>query len=205
MPQLKSSRRRRHSATAVLLVALASIVLAACGGSTPSSSSSASTGTGAKAPSSTASGAVGKGRLGALRECLKRNGITLPQRKPGAGGLLGGGSIPTGASRARYEAALKKCGNDFTPRAGTLPSRLATPQAKQALAKFATCMRENGVKIGEPNTSGKGAVFNTKGVNTRTPAFAAATSKCRSDLRGVFGASPGAARGGAAPPAGAGG
>jgi hypothetical protein len=57
-------------------------------------------------------------------------------------------------------------------------------------------MRESGIKIGEPNTSGKGAIFNTKGINTTTAAFASAETKCRSDLRGAFGASPGAGAGG---------
>ena len=52
---------------------------------------------------------------------MAKQGITLPQRKPGqggAGGLLGGGTgtghaatpqLPAGVSKAQYEAALKKC------------------------------------------------------------------------------------------------
>jgi hypothetical protein len=168
---------------------LTGVVLAACGGSSSSSSSSASTSATASTPTKAAPRAAGAGRFLALRECLKKDGITLPRPKSGAGGILG---LPKGASKAQ-EAALKKCGAGFVPGRGNLSSRLNTPQAKQALAKFASCLRENGIKIGAPNTSGKGAVFSTKGIDTRTRAFAAAESKCRTDLRGAFGATPGAA------------
>jgi hypothetical protein len=104
--------------------------------------------------------------------------------------LLGG---LQGANKATYEAALKKCGAGFVPGRGRFGSSLNTPQAKQALAKFASCLRQNGVNVATPNTSGKGPVFNTKGINTRSPAFTTAEGKCRADLRGAFGATPGAA------------
>jgi hypothetical protein len=57
-------------------------------------------------------------------------------------------------------------------------------------------MRENGVNLPAPNTSGKGPVFDTKGINTSSAAFKSAESKCRSDL--------GAAAGGGGPPSGGG-
>jgi cytochrome c556 len=146
-----------------------------------------------------------------VRECLKKEGITLPTRKPGqrpgAGGFLGGGggpALPAGVSKAKYEAALKKCGGNFAGRGGFAggASRFDSPEAKKALAKFAACLRENGVKVGEPNTSGKGAIFNTTGIDTKSAQFTAAETKCRGDLRGAFGARPGAG-GAGAPPAGA--
>jgi hypothetical protein len=98
-------------------------------------------------------------------------------------------------TRAQYEAALKKCGGGlnggafFRGGAGGFNS----PVVKQALAKFATCMHENGINVPAPNTSGKGPVFNTKGLNTGSAAFKAAETKCSSDLRGAFRAHPGAA------------
>jgi hypothetical protein len=61
-------------------------------------------------------------------------------------------------------------------------------------------MRENGVNLPEPNTSGKGPVFNTKGIDTSGSAFKNAQKKCQSDLKG-FGGSGGAPPSGA-PPAG---
>jgi hypothetical protein len=222
MSHTDSNRRKPAAAGAVVLVLLlACLGLVACGGSSSSSSSattattSASTGTGAKGPNA--------GRFAAIRECLQKNGITLPKRTPGqkrpyggAGGFLGGGAggsgaaggpqLPKGVTRSQYEAALKKCGGGaFAGRGG---ARFKSPAFQAALAKFATCMRENGVNVPAPNTSGSGPVFDTKGIDTTSAQFKAAEAKCRSDLTGAFrrgggaGGSPSAsgAPPGAAPP-----
>lgn len=207
--------RSSRPAIAAIAIALVSLALTACGGS---SSTSATT---AKSASSTATATANKGRFpgaarfAALRACLKKNGISLPQRRPGkhaapgVGGLLGAGGgpvLPKGVSRTQYEAVLKKCGGGFTPgRLGAGRSRFQGPESKKALARFATCMRENGVKVGEPNTSGKGPIFDTKGIDTTSPKFAAAEQKCTVELQSALGARPGAgARAGSPPGANAG-
>lgn len=195
MPQLNSSRRKPSTTAAALLLALlASLVLAACGGSskastaTTSASTSASTATTAPRP-----GARG-GRFTAIRECLQKSGITLPKFAPGQRPTPGqhGPLLPKGISKAQYEAAVKKCGGGGFFGGGP---HFNTAAIKQALAKFADCMRENGVKVPKANTSGKGPVFNTKGLNTSSPTFRAAEAKCRVDLAGALRASPGARRG----------
>ncbi len=61
-------------------------------------------------------------------------------------------------------------------------SPVATPAAKQAFTKFATCIRANGVNFPLPNTSGKGPIFSAKGVDIRSAKFKAAEVKCRGDL-----------------------
>jgi hypothetical protein len=142
-----------------------------------------------------------------VRECLKKEGITLPQRTPGqkrppggAGGFLGGGGatgatgaggpqLPKGVTRAKYEAALKKCGGSTFGRGGA--ARFDSPAFKTALAKFATCLRQNGVNVPAPNTSGKGPVFDTKGIDTSSSQFKTAEAKCQSDLTGAFRRGPG--------------
>ncbi|HEY5344408.1 MAG TPA: hypothetical protein VIJ66_12225 [Solirubrobacteraceae bacterium] len=122
-------------------------------------------------------------------------------------------------TRAQYEAALKKCGGGTFGRGGA--ARFAGPTFKTALAKFATCLRQNGVNVPAPNTSGNGPVFDTKGIDTSSAQFKTAEAKCQSDLSDALrrgaragaggpGGSPGAppssgeAPGGAAgpPPAG---
>lgn len=218
-----SSNRRKPGARAVAALALplACLTLAACGGS--SKSSSTNTSASAAATTSTGStGALGTGPAGrggarfkALRECLQKNGITLPQRTPGqhppggpggAGGFLGGAGgpkLPSGVTRAQYEAAIKKCGGGAY--AGGAAARLKNPAYLAALSKFAACMRENGVNVPAPNTSGKGPIFDTKGIDTASSQFKAAESKCRSDLIGAFrrGAGAGGAPGTGGPPGGA--
>jgi hypothetical protein len=202
MPQIISNRRKPAVAAALVLV-LASLLLAACGGSSKGSSSVNAT---ASASTSTAGGTAGAagGRFAALRECLQKNGITLPKRTPGqgrpsggGGGFLGGGAgpqLPKGVTRAQYEAAVKKCGGGFAGRGG------GTHFNSAALKKFAACMRENGVNVPEPNTSGRGPVFNTSGLDTSSAQFKAAEAKCSSTLRSAYRASPGT---GAGAPAGA--
>jgi hypothetical protein len=215
MPQRKTHRRL---IAAVPLVLLASLVLAACG-----SSSSSSTSTSAAAASSSGTGATGTtgarrggARFAALRECLEKNGITLPARKAGArpqgatggtrppggaGGVLGGGgagpTLPKGVTRAQYEAALKKCGgsNFFGGGAGARRN-FNSPERTAALDKFASCMRQHGVNLPAPNTTGTGPVFDTKSINTTSAAFRTAETACSKDLAGAFRRRAGAGGGG---------
>jgi hypothetical protein len=189
----------RKPPAAALAVVLACLGIAACGGSSTGTSSQSTATTTASATSPTA----GRGaRFGALRECLQKQGITLPKRTPGqgpgGGGLLGGGAgqqLPKGVTRAQLEAALKKCGSGFLRRGRSLSS----PARVQALTKFAACMRANGVNLPAPNTSGKGPVFNTNGLNTSSPQFRQAESKCSSELKGALTGRPPA---GGPPPGG---
>lgn len=201
MPHMHSKRSR--SVLAIVALVLAGLALAACGssGSSPSHAGSTSTSAKASTTSSTPGGKVAAAaatRFRALRACLQRNGVTLPKRTPGQhhapGGLPGGGAAgpkpPAGVSKAKYEAAVKKCGG--LPRGGFAHpgGRYGNPEFKKALSAFAACMRSSGIPLPEPNTSGKGAIFDTKGININSPNFTLAESKCRSKLRAAFKPSP---------------
>lgn len=200
MPHINTQASK--AAAALLVLVLAALLLAACGGSSNSTSSSSAAGASA---STTAGGAGGRGgRFSALRECLQKQGITLPRRSPGApgpGGLLGSGSgqgrtLPSGVNRAQFEAAAKKCGGGNLAPGGRALDR---PARTSALTAFAGCMRANGVNLPAPNTSGNGPVFNTSGLNTNSAQFKAARAKCASALQGAF---AGGQAGAGAPPAG---
>lgn len=205
------STSKRKTAAAAALIILAGLLLAACGGSSGGSTTPSTAGASASAnAAATTPGAPpgqGAGRFSAFRECLAKNGITLPKFTPGqhpsgGGGFLGGGgfkrALPKGVSAAQYEAAVKKCGG--APGGGRFRGRFkggfkgfaSSPAAKEALDKFAACMRENGVNLPTPNTSGSGPIFNTSGVNVATAKFRAAESKCSADLRNAFHAGAGA-------------
>lgn len=195
----------RRIATVTIALGLAALVLAACGSSSSSTTSSASASANGGATNTTPGGAPPQGgRFAALRQCLQKAGINLPQRKPGSGGgFLGGpgGQLPSGVSRSQLEAAIKKCGG--TPNrglggGGLGGAKLSTPAAQAALATFAGCMRQHGVNLPAPNTTGKGPVFNTSGLNTASSQFKSAQSTCLPALRSAVGARPGGA--GGAPP-----
>jgi hypothetical protein len=207
MPQ--TSSKRRSAALTAFVLPLACLTLVACGSSSTSSTSSNAANASPGASNTTKSGPQARGkRFAALRECLQKDGITLPKRtpgQPGGGGFLGGGAgpqLPKGVTRAQYLAALKKCGGFATQRFGSGAGgvqRFNSPAVKQVLSKFTACMHENGITLPAPNTSGKGPLFNTKGLSTTSAKFRAAETKCSSVLRSAFRAQPGA---GGAPPAG---
>ena len=195
----------RHSLLLAALVAVGvSVGVAACGGSSShSTSANAAAGSGAGAQGAPTgptgpSGPSGRSaRFAAVRECLQKNGITPPQRTPGqgpGGGFFGGGGqLPNGVSREKLEEALKKCGLPARPGRFGAAGRFNSARRTQALTKFASCMREHGVNLPTPNTSGTGPVFDTKGLSTATPQFRAALATCRAELTTLF--RPGGATG----------
>jgi len=111
------------------------------------------------------------------------------------------GTTTTGATSTGTKAAKGPNAGHFK-RAG---ARVSSPAFKAALTKFATCLRQNGVNLAPPNTSGNGPIFSTKGVNTASAQFRTAERKCSATLRAGLKASAGArsATGGAPGTAGA--
>ena len=201
MHHTKTSRSRAAGAVLSLLILMA-VALSACGSSS-SQSASAAASTTAKTSTGPASPSQLAARFTALRECLEKNGITLPKTPAGQrprgflGGTLGvpgGFHLPNGVSKAQYEAVLKKCGAGAPLRGGTRGfGRLRSPAFQAALKRFAACMRANGVNVPEPNTSGSGPIFGTNGLRTTSPQFRAAEVKCASMLRATLRAVPGKA------------
>ena len=196
--------RRKHIRALLALCGLgACVALAACGSSGSGSSSAGK----ASSTSANKAGRPDSGRFAALSSCLKKHGITLPSAPSGApgrpggpgagppGGGAGGFQLPKGVTRAQFQAALKKCGagNFAQGRAGAINSA----SARAALVKYAACLRQNGINVPAPDTTGKGPVFSTKGIDTSGSKFKAAQSKCQSELKGAF---PVGAGGGTPPP-----
>jgi len=207
--------RVRPLGVAALGLLLAGLLLAACGSSSSTSSTTAaSAGASASTGSAPGTGPGGfAGRFKAVRECLAKDGITLPARKPGqnnggpggAGGLLGGSpgtstgsqKLPAGVSRTKFDEAIKKCGGtgQFGGGFKRRGSLLQNPAYRAALTRFASCMKENGVNVPAPNTSGTGPIFSTKGLNTSSASFRSAEAKCYSILRSAVRPPAGAAPG----------
>ena len=166
------------SAAPALAALLCSLGLAACGGSSAGTPTTKANTSPTNPAGGAGAGVPNAARPGSLRECLQKQGMTLPQ--PGAGG----GQLPKGVTRAQFEAALKKCGGGALGNKGLLESNTVRIQA---LTKFAACMRSNGVNLPPPDVSGKGTIFNTRGLDTASTQFRAARKKCASLLSGLFG------------------
>ena len=70
-------------------------------------------------------------------------------------------------------------GTATTPPPRTIPSRpVGSPAIRAALTRFAACMRSHKVNVPPPNLSGKGPLFDMKGVNTTSPQFRVALDQC---------------------------
>jgi hypothetical protein len=188
MPHTHMHTSRLIAPATALIAVLLCLGLAACGSS---SSTKTNTSTNAANTSSTPSGAAA-GRFAAMRACLRRNGVTLPARSartpgqgPGPLGGAGGGAqkLPNGVTRAQLQAALKKCGGAAFAGGGR---RINSPVYHNALNLYAACMKRNGTKLPTANTSGKGPVFNTTGIDTSSAKFKAAAAKCQGVLRSTF-------------------
>jgi hypothetical protein len=192
----------RRTAGALVILTLASVSLSACGGGSSGKASSANAAakgastTATAPPTTTSAGSTSTSAPNTgtpataqskLRACLQKNGVNLPPPTSGAATTHGSSGVPT----ATLQAALKKCyTRPIVPFAG--PKRrpaspaIQNPAFKAALGQFATCLRQKGLNVPAPNTSGNGPILSTKGINTRSPQFASATKACRSVLVGAF-------------------
>ena len=98
-----------------------------------------------------------------------------------------GGSSSTSSSTTSTARA-----SATTPTTAGQPAGLRNPAAIKVFAKFAACMRQNGVDVPPPNPTNSGPIFNTKGLNTASSAFKAAELKCRKGLVSAVRGHPGA-------------
>ena len=152
-------------------IALALLALAGCGGSsTASDSTSAAAGaaSGAAAPSG-ATASNGRPDFTAYRDCMSKNGVTLPdfgqggQRPsgapsafpsgapagaPGAGGPGAGGPggfpLPAGGDQATFDKAQQACAS-VRPQFGN--GRGPGQIDATALAAFKSCLSDHGVTV----------------------------------------------------------
>ncbi|HTQ68050.1 MAG TPA: hypothetical protein VMI13_05110 [Solirubrobacteraceae bacterium] len=104
-----------------------------------------------------------------LGACLHKQGIPL----------AAGSKLPSGVSRARYQAALKACGHAIKLPKVSLPSRTGSA------AEFVKCMRRHGIDMPPLETSARGPRVSFQGVDTSSENFKGAMKKCRAHLPGL--------------------
>lgn len=162
--------RRRRVAGALLGAALAALLLTTCGGGSSSTSSTATNASSSPAKRLTA-------RATALRACLQRNGVTLPSRGGGQSGPFGPDALAKGVTPEQLRAAMSKCSGGLGG-----GRRFGGARNAQRLEQFAACMQQNGVHLPAPNATGKGPVFDTKGIDRTSATFKKADAKCARKL-----------------------
>jgi hypothetical protein len=169
---------RRVTALA-LMSAFIALVATGCGSSSTDSAATAST---------TSQDAA---RV-KFAQCMRDNGVDLPDN-PGQGG---GGARPN-IDRTKLQAAAKACQKYQQAAVGDI-SDAQRQEFQDAFAKFAACMRQNGVDVPDPG-SGNGPPAGGGGqIDRSDPKVQAATKACQDKL-------PQGGPGGAGGPGGPGG
>jgi hypothetical protein len=175
--------RARSAASAALVLMLASLALAACGGSSKTSSSTATGAATTATSATTTTSTTAATQPAQLRACLRKAGIPVSNSVSSISEVLA--NQPKGVSREQLLAAAKGCGGIGTGATAGKP-HVSAAAYKQAFVKFVSCMNEHGVKLPAPNTSGKGPLIDTKGIDTASASYKAAAEKCSPILRGVL-------------------
>jgi hypothetical protein len=184
MPLLRTMTSKAFVALSILLAA--SIGLTACGGSSSSTPTPAAANV-TSTPTTTSAGPGTAGTTTAPTTGTPTTGTTAPGgASTGTSSTPSTGTAPTGtSSTSTPPAGTATTGTTGTPPSAHIPPVYTTPRAHRAFARFAACMRQNGIPLPEPNTTGKGPLFDTKGIDTTSAKFKAAGKKCRFVLFGT--------------------
>jgi predicted small secreted protein len=174
--------RHRFRLIPVALAAVA-LSLTACGGDSGDGGGVATLAgdTASATPSAAASGDLEK-QLNDYVECLRKQGLDVPDPSVNADGQVTFGRGAGGGQnfdRDKFADAQKVCGD--------LPEGLTTPldnidqsQLQDTLLKFAQCMRGEGIDMPDPDMSKLGSGGNPFGSLDRDdPKVAAATEVCQ--------------------------
>jgi hypothetical protein len=160
--------------------AVVAVIAIGCGGSSSGESGSDTTATTVRAG----------GDQQAVRDCLEKAGIDMPQIPQGNGGPPpdgegrppgGGPGFFGGENGEKIQRALKDCGIQLPER--RVQRRAATPGLKESIQTYAACVRRNGYDLPDPNLSGDGPIFDEGAVDRDDPAFAKASKACQDLLR----------------------
>jgi hypothetical protein len=174
--------RGRFPAAALLSLLLLPAGLAACG----SSGSSTST---IRLPAAAADGASATGPAAGASTSSTRTsapgstaGASTPSAGATASAAAGAPARPSTSATPSTSTAAPGAGRVGASSSAQASRVLRSSRFHEALVRFAACLRQNGIDVGEPNTSGKGPLLDTKGLSTGSPRFKTAAAKCRAVL-----------------------
>lgn len=93
-------------------------------------------------------------RVRAYTDCMMNHGITFPQGESDiTAWIVGGKRIPMNMTPMQAELALRQCHGGHRRVVGDI---ITDPATISASASFAACLREKGLIVQGPNTSGHG-------------------------------------------------
>jgi hypothetical protein len=157
----------RRILSLVLPIAATSLALAACGGS-----------------ESTAGSGDDRAqfREAALKfaECMRRNGVDVPDPSPGGNGGVLMVAPRSGADQPAFRRAEEECRKHMEDVRPPELSEEEQREFRERALKHARCMREHGIDMPDP-TFGEGGSVQMKldgGVDPRDPAFQEAQKAC---------------------------
>ncbi|GLZ62138.1 hypothetical protein AB0B74_14780 [Micromonospora parva] len=163
-----------------LLLALA---VAGCGGSGDEPAVATAGGGGAQAASASPAAQLSDDeRQLKFSECMRENGVEVPDPEPGGGRVFRFGKD---TDPQKVQAAMEKC-RQHLPNGGE--KLKLDPEQVERLRKLAVCMRENGVpEFPDPSADG-GIQLRLDQVNIKDPKVKAAMEKCRQYAPKIAGA-----------------
>jgi hypothetical protein len=113
-------------------------------------------------------------------DCMRDNGIDLPDPEPDGKGGFDFGLVDAGVDLddPAFQEALGAC-RDKLPGGGD--RNLDDPEVQEALREFAKCMRDNGIDLPDPDPDG-GFGGGLADIDRTSPAFQEAFDACRGKL-----------------------
>ncbi|MDT0442042.1 hypothetical protein [Streptomyces johnsoniae] len=176
----KPLTRTRRALTAA---AFAAALLTACGGGEGGDGGQVPAADGGASPDAAAGDAGGAAPVEQGRkfaECLRENGLEVPDPDPESGELDLTDAAGEGEGRDALMAAFEAC-RDLAPEQY---AEQPEPSGEQldAMREFAACMRENGIDVPDPDPA---AGLEPGAVDPAAPGYDAALEACQEYLDGM--------------------
>jgi hypothetical protein len=126
-------------------------------------------------------------------ECMRENGIDVPDPKPGRGGILFGGPGGEGPNPddPKFREAEEKCRKHLEAARPEL-SPEDEAEFRDSALKHARCMREHGIDFPDPTFDSRGGatIRMRPGFDPRDPRVQEAERECRRFRPGIGGGPP---------------
>ena len=171
------TRNRLRAAGAPLAAVLLCVAVSACGSSNK-----------AKTATNTTSAVTYASVVSAASSATP--GVSHPSGATGGGSQNGGtpssnGSSPGTSNPGSNNNSSNNTQNPSAQQHSNTHSKYP-PALVAALKSFAGCVRSHGLNIGEPNLSGHGEVFSSKGINPNDPGYRKALEGCEAQLLAIL-------------------